>query len=138
MADSPRDPRLGRRLLVVQVAGIGAALATAGAAEAATRQPAPQAGDVPQPVVPVVTDSDPSDSPGYGRGRPYRRTTDSDPYDAAGAGRGGYYAPPPRRSVTDSDPYDAAGGGRGYYAPPRRRSVTDSDPYDAAGRGRGY
>ena len=123
MADTPSDPRLGRRLVVLRVAALGAAGAAAavGSAEAAGLR----VGD-PEPAAratPVVTDND--------------------PYDAAGYGRGYYRQPPPRyyyapRQVSDSDPYDAAGRGRGYGAPPPRRSVSDSDPYDAAGRGRGY
>lgn len=65
-----------------------------------------------------------------------RRVTDSDPSDLEGRGRG-WQQRPRRRAVTDNDPYDAAGAGRGWRQPVRRRSVTDSDPYDRAGRGRG-
>ena len=112
--DQPtRDGRLGRRLLVLRVAGLGAAAAATGSvAEAAsgTARPATPAGAV----------------------EPAR--TDNDPYDAAGYGRRGYGG-----GRTDNDPRDAPGGGRGYsggYAP-RHRSVTDNDPRDAAGGGRG-
>lgn len=43
--------------------------------------------------------------------------TDADPVDPAGGGRGGRY----RTGLTDSDPYDPVGNGRG------RRVCTDSD-----------
>src|SRR4051812_29672531 len=103
--DQPtRDGRLGRRLLVLRVAGLGAAATTTGsAAEAASGIAAPAAST--GAAEPVRTDNDPNDAPGYGR-RGY------------GGGR------------TDNDPRDAAGGGRGYsgYAP-QRRSMTDNDPY---------
>ncbi len=120
--------RLGRRLLVLRVAGLGAAAALPGVAA--------QAAGPPSPVVPVRTDSDPRDSAGYGRGNS-GRSTDNDPRDAAGNGRGAYYNAPQRRSSTDNDPRDAAGNGRGSSAP-QRRSVTDSDPSDGQGQGRGW
>jgi hypothetical protein len=86
-----------------------------------------------------VTDSDPSDQPGFGRGG-VRRTTgisDSDPSDPAGQGRGG--ARPMQRTtgVSDSDPSDPAGGGRGGARPVAvRTGLTDSDPSDSPGFGR--
>ena len=129
------DARLGRRLLILRVTGLGAAAATPMAAEAAGRGPAPHA--PARPVEPARTDSDPSDSAGYGhRGGGGR--TDNDPRDTPGYGRGyaaGGYAPQ-RRSVTDNDPNDGQGQGRGYA--PARRSVTDSDPRDGQGQGRGW
>lgn len=67
-----------------------------------------------------VTDRDPYDPAGRGRGCP--GWSDSDPNDPAGCGR--------RTGITDSDPNDPAGRGRG------RRSCSDADPYDPAGRGR--
>ncbi|WP_206934434.1 hypothetical protein [Roseococcus thiosulfatophilus] len=58
-----------------------------------------------------ITDSDPNDSPGYGRGgRPRTGVSDSDPNDRPGYGRGGGR---PRTGLTDSDPNDTAGHGRG-------------------------
>ena len=90
MADMPgnpedKSPQLGRRLLVLRVATAGAA-ATGLAAGAAQAAPvAPRIGD-PEPALgatPVVTDNDPADAPGYGRGY-YRPPPPR------------YYAPPPR------------------------------------------
>jgi hypothetical protein len=87
-----------------------------------------------------VSDSDPNDAPGYGRGG--QRATgisDSDPNDAPGRGRGGYRGNSGNRvrtGINDSDPSDGAGYGRGSV---RRSGVSDSDPSDAPGRGRrGY
>jgi hypothetical protein len=78
----------------------------------------------------AITDRDPYDPVGRGRGR---RCTDRDPGDPVGRGRwcrgGG------RRGwtgITDRDPYDRPGYGRGR----RRRHYTDNDPYDPVGRGR--
>ncbi len=61
------------------------------------------------------------------------RVTDSDPRDGEGRGRGAYV----RRRGTDNDPYDAQGRGRvrTYRRPVR---VTDNDPRDGRGRGRGW
>src|SRR5689334_7271902 len=96
--ETTRDPRLGRRLLVLRLAGLGAATLGTGCAMA---QPMGPGG-----VTPVRTDADPYDRAGYGHGR---SRTDSDPRDSAGYGRG--------RSMTDNDPRDSAGYGRGH-APP--------------------
>jgi hypothetical protein len=127
MANPPTDARLGRRLFVLRVAGAGAAVTVSGvAAEAAPVHPTVPGATNPD-VLPVITDNDPRDQPGYGRGGYYRGTgrTDNDPRDSPGYGRGGYYAPPPPRY---GDP-------RGYgYG----RSVTDNDPNDGPGRGRGW
>jgi hypothetical protein len=88
-----------------------------------------------------VTDNDPSDSPGFGRGG--RRVTgisDNDPSDPPGRGRGGYRAAPAYRTgVSDNDPSDAPGRGRGGYRAPvyrRRTGLSDSDPSDSPGYGR--
>jgi hypothetical protein len=65
-----------------------------------------------------VTDSDPYDAAGGGRGSRNRSgATDSDPSDTAGYGRSGRHT-----GMTDSDPSDRGGSGRG----------NDSDPYDPA------
>ena len=151
--DQPiRNERLGRRLLVLRVAGLGATATLGSTAEAAAGLPGPASVAPPLaetapatsgPAEQVRTDNDPGDSPGYGR-RGGGGRTDNDPRDSPGYGRGysggnNAYAPQ-RRGVTDNDPRDAAGGGRGYgYAPPQqRRSVTDNDPSDGQGRGRGW
>ena len=80
------QPRLGRRLLVLRAAlGAAAATATAQAAEALDPTPVQYRSG--------ITDSDPNDSPCYGRGyrgRPRTGITDSDPSDGPGYGRGGY------------------------------------------------
>lgn len=104
------DPRLSRRLFVFRTL-FGAAAATMIGTAATTVTATPAAAQ--------------------------RRVTDNDPNDPEGRGRG--YIAPRRRRVTDNDPHDPEGRGRGYARPVvRRRSITDSDPYDAAGRGRGY
>ncbi|CAH0189419.1 hypothetical protein [Roseomonas sp. CECT 9278] len=125
-------PRLGRRLLVLRVAGLGAAAATLSGCVVA---PAPVY--APGPVRTGRTDADPSDGPGQGRGgyRGPARTgvTDADPNDGPGQGRGGYRGRA-RTGLTDSDPNDGPGQGRGGG----RRQVSDSDPRDAPGRGRGW
>ncbi len=106
MDETDRKPRLGRRLLVLRVASLGAATFGSGCAVAHPRPHAPMARPF---VTPVRTDADPYDAVGYGRGR---TVTDNDPRDAAGYGRG--YGGPPRRAVTDNDPRDAIGHGRGW------------------------
>jgi len=86
--------RLGRRLLVVQVAGAAtAASVLSNEAEAKTG----------------LTDNDPSDGPGNGRGgRRGTGITDNDPSDGPGNGRGNRGT-----GITDSDPSDGPGNGRG-------------------------
>jgi len=87
------------------------------------------------PAEAQITDSDPYDPVGRGRGRRRYRSgiTDRDPSDPVGNGRG-------RRrrrytsGITDRDPYDPVGNGRGRRR--RRRICSDSDPYDPGGQGR--
>lgn len=132
--DSASPPRLGRRLLILNVAAAGTAVAsTARAIE-------------PTPVQyrTGITDSDPGDGPGYGRGgyrgAPRTGVTDNDPGDGAGQGRGGYRGAP-RTGITDNDPGDGAGQGRGYRAAPQGRAYTginDGDPRDPSGYGTGW
>ena len=78
-----------------------------------------------------VTDSDPSDPVGRGRGGSRSGVTDRDPGDPIGRGRGG--SGPARTGVTDGDPTDPIGSGRGGT----RSGHTDSDPTDPSGNGRG-
>ena len=120
MADeTPRETRLGRRILVVRVASLGAA---AGAVATGMAQAAPVA------VPPLV------EAPGA---TPVQYRSDNDPNDAPGRGiRGGGYG----GGRSDNDPNDAPGRGirgRGYGGG-YRRGVTDNDPYDGPGRGRGW
>ncbi|UJR85294.1 hypothetical protein [Sandaracinus amylolyticus] len=102
------DRPMGRRSSIAVLGG--AILGAAGIAAAVS----------PQRAEAQVTDRDPSDPAGRGRGCP--GWSDSDPSDPGGCGR--------RTGLTDSDPSDAAGRGRG------RRSCSDADPYDPAGGGR--
>ncbi len=148
---------LGRRLLVLRVAALGTAAATAAVPAAEALEP------TPVQYRTGITDNDPSDGPGYGRGggRPRTGITDNDPNDGPGYGRG-YRARPQGRpytgindgdpndpsgygtgwrqrrgtGITDNDPNDSPGNGRGGYRAPR--NVTDNDPNDAPGRGRGW
>ena len=105
------DVKLTRRLFAVKVTAAGAAL---------TGCVAPSPGIYTQPVmVPRgtgLTDADPSDGPGNGRGgyRPAYRGT----------------------GLTDADPADGPGNGRGGYRGGYRSGRTDSDPRDGVGRGR--
>ncbi len=151
--DGGRPAPLRRRLFVLRIAALGGSTA-------ATAACVPQSGPVvyaPQPVyAPArvaisdsdpsdapgqgrgghrgsgVSDNDPSDAPGFGRGgRRYGGASDSDPSDAPGRGRG-YRA----TGYTDNDPSDGPGNGRGGYRPGYRTGVSDSDPRDSPGRGR--
>ena len=82
-----------------------------------------------------VTDSDPSDPVGGGRGGTRTGITDSDPTDPIGNGRGGGR---PQTGVTDSDPTDPAGAGRGTAGGSTGYTgVTDADSGPGADRG-GY
>ena len=75
-----KDPRLTRRLLVAKVAGgVGLVAATVAVPETAEAQ-----------YRTGITDNDPSDGPGRGRGGyrgGYTGRTDRDPYDGPGRGR---------------------------------------------------
>lgn len=127
------ETRLSRRLLVLRLAALGGT----GTALAGCVTPVPGYYGVPAPVAvrgTGITDADPSDGPGYGRGG-QRGTgiTDADPSDGPGYGRGGYRGVSGRTGITDSDPSDGPGRGRGGY---RRIGRTDSDPRDPPGRGR--
>jgi hypothetical protein len=149
---------VSRRSFIGQVTG---GIALFGSASAAQSQDG-QAG---------VTDSDRyiSDQPGQGQGQ-RSNITDKDPGDAVGNGRGNTMrsgtARPPERppqnpfnesneraagtGATDSDPTDRVGYGRGTSPQAAPRSpfnesneraagtgVTDSDPTDRVGYGRG-
>ncbi len=83
-----------------------------------------------------VTDSDPTDPVGRGRGGS-TGITDRDPSDPSGRGRG--TSGHPQTGVTDSDPTDPVGGGRGTTGGhrPGYTGVTDSDGGAGADRG-GY
>ncbi len=124
-----QDDGVSRRSFLGRVLG-GAAMVGAGA------MIAPATGAQAQ----GVTDADPVDGAGNGRGRPNRRRTgynDADPVDEANWGRGNVRATGRRRTgINDADPRDASGYGRGR--PNRRRTgLNDSDPVDEAGWGRG-
>ncbi len=120
-------PRSGRRLLVLRATGLVGAAALTGCIQVPAGNNAYRTG---------LSDSDPSDDPGQGRGNrgysPQQRSTgvsDSDPSDGLGQGRGTAYRGSSGRN--DNDPNDAPGRGRGNV-----RRTSDSDPYDAAGQGR--
>ena len=120
------NEKLGRRRLVVKLGAMGAV--TLGAAGCVPTQPV-----YVQPGGTGITDRDPNDGPGRGRGG-NRGTgvTDSDPSDGPGRGRG--VSRSSGTGITDRDPNDGPGRGRGGS-----RGVTDSDPSDGPGRGRrGY
>lgn len=136
-----QDGRLGRRLLVLRVAGLGTA---AGALSGCVvQQPVPVY--APARVGTGITDADPGDGPGFGRGgyRGPARTglTDADPGDGPGFGRGGYRPRAqgrPYTGINDGDPGDPSGYGTGWRQRNQGRGVTDNDPGDAPGRGRGW
>ena len=99
MDENDGAPRLKRRMLVLKLASVGAAApALAGCVVA------------PQPVY----------AP-RGTG-----ITDADPADGPGMGRGGYRGPA-RTGYTDADPGDGPGQGRGGYRGPARTGYTDAD-----------
>jgi hypothetical protein len=130
--------KLSRRLILVRAAGV---VALPMPLIGCVVPPPPQ--QIYAPVGTGITDADPNDGPGNGRGGAYRGPvrgtgiSDADPNDGAGNGRGGYRGPVRRGTgITDSDPNDGPGNGRGGY----RRSgtgITDSDPNDGPGNGRG-
>jgi hypothetical protein len=127
--DSGTNEGVNRRSFLGRVAG-GAALIGAGAV----------IGTTPAAAQSGITDADPVDGAGNGRGAPNRRRTglnDDDPVDNAGWGRGAVRATGRRRTgINDADPRDATGYGRG--TPNRRRTgLNDSDPVDNSGWGRG-
>ena len=78
-----------------------------------------------------VTDRDPTDPVGRGRGG--SGITDRDPSDPVGRGRGGSGAAP-HTGITDRDPGDPVGSGRGGSA--AGSGCSDSDPTDPGGNGR--
>lgn len=123
--DGSKPKGLRRRLLVLRLALIGGASAAVTACGPAAAQ---QYGVRPRTG---LSDADPADQPGLGRGgvRQVRNISDSDPSDPPGGGRGGHRG----SGVTDNDPSDQPGYGRGGQ---RRAGVSDSDPSDAPGRGR--
>jgi len=129
------NEKLGRRRLVVKLGAVGAV--TLGAAACVPVQPV-----YVRPSGTGLTDADPNDGPGNGRGgaRGYHRgtgLTDADPNDGPGNGRGGARVYHRGTGTTDADPNDGPGRGRGGYR--GGRGVTDSDPNDGPGRGRrGY
>ena len=145
MTDGPIRSPLKRRLLVLRLATIGGAASMPGVVAAqGAKSGAPEAPRAPAPkAVPQqrsgLTDSDPSDAPGQGRGgnrAPQSGLNDSDPSDPPGQGRGGNRAP--QTGLNDSDPSDPPGQGRGgNRAPQRPAGQTDTDPSDPAGGGRG-
>lgn len=123
--------RVSRRSFLLRVAGAGAVSGSSlglGSAGAFAFQ---------------VTDSDPSDPVGRGRGGG-TGITDSDPTDPGGRGRGSN-APRTNTGITDRDPGDPVGGGRGNrpgqnVSPRAYTGVTDSDSganADPVGSGRG-
>ena len=81
-----------------------------------------------------VTDRDPTDPIGRGRGTsdPRSGITDRDPTDPIGNGRGG--TSDPSTGITDRDPTDPIGRGRGSSA--TRSGCSDRDPSDPGGDGR--
>lgn len=150
---------VSRRSFLRQVTGGAALFGSMGAVAQKPQQEAP------------LTDADRyiADQPGQGQGR-RSNLTDQDPGDAVGNGRGnamqaGTPRPPERppqnpfnetndraagTGVTDSDPTDRVGYGRGTnpqtaprspFNEPNERAagtgVTDSDPTDRVGYGRG-
>lgn len=113
MADQQsKDLHLTRRLVVARESGLAAIAMTGLAPFEASAQRG-------------VTDSDPRDGAGQGRGSgggQYRtNATDRDPTDGPGRGRGSGSS----TGFTDRDPTDGPGRGR-----------ADSDPSDGPDRGR--
>ncbi len=112
-ADEKPAAPLGRRLLVIRTSGLVVLPFTlAGCIVEAPRQTnAP----VQQRRATGLTDSDPNDGPGNGRGTQQRRATgitDQDPNDGPGNGRGRQPVRRTNTGLTDSDPNDGPGSGR--------------------------
>jgi hypothetical protein len=112
-------PRSGRRLTLLKLAVVPAAAALSACV--------PAGGPVYRTG---ISDADPTDPPGAGRGVVRTGISDSDPTDPPGGGRGVV-----RTGITDSDPSDPPGGGRGGR---RYTGITDRDPSDRPGYGRGW
>ncbi|MCX7373231.1 MAG: hypothetical protein NTW56_12490 [Alphaproteobacteria bacterium] len=108
---SPEAANAGRRRLVLRFSALG--LTALGGAACVPVQPV-----YTGPMRTGITDADPSDGPGQGRG---------------GMRAGGF-----RTGVTDADPSDGPGRGRGGFrgGGGYRSGLTDSDPSDGPGRGR--
>lgn len=97
------EARLRRRLLILQLGAAGVATPVAAQGpKSGYRPPA-------EPPPSGVSDADPTDPAGRGRGRP-GWVSDADPTDPPGQGRGG--APRAPQGATDSDPTDPVGRGR--------------------------
>lgn len=126
--------RFGRRLIALNVAALGVAVPPASAQGPKSGFRGLPAESPPAARPGGVSDSDPTDPPGQGRGGtgPRAGVTDSDPTDPPGQGRGGAA---PRAGVSDSDPSDPPGRGRGGGG--RAPGISDRDPSDPPGRGRG-
>ncbi len=111
--DDKPAARLGRRLLVMRTSGLAVLpLTLAGCIVEAPRQtnaPVQQ-----QRRASGITDQDPNDGPGSGRGTQQRRAS----------------------GITDQDPNDGPGNGRGTQPVRRNTGLTDSDPNDGPGSGR--
>ncbi|MCS6891491.1 MAG: hypothetical protein NZN45_07735 [Rhodovarius sp.] len=107
--DEAGAPRWFRRLLVVKLSALGALPVAAQGPKSGFREP-PGTG---------VTDTDPTDAPGRGRGMGPRQggISDADPTDPPGQGRGRARPPAPQREASDSDPTDPPGQGRGRLKP---------------------
>ncbi|WP_137127733.1 hypothetical protein [Roseomonas sp. HF4] len=127
MSDDQGETRLRRRLVVLRVAVVGTAATALGGCVLVPAAPVR-----PAQVRTGISDADPSDGPGMGRGGG-RRTgiSDADPSDGPGMGRGGGR----RSGINDADPSDGPGMGRGSGG--RRTGINDADPSDGPGRGRG-
>ncbi|MEM7444190.1 MAG: hypothetical protein AAF414_12770 [Pseudomonadota bacterium] len=110
--------RMGRRTLLTMLVGV------TGASAAACVPSQNYSGT-------GITDADPSDPIGNGRGQRTTGITDSDTgqfADPVGNGRGARTS-----GITDNDPSDPIGNGRGQ----RASGITDNDPSDPIGNGRG-
>ena len=144
-----RSPFFARRFFVLRIAAGGALTGLAGCEEPPARDwqelAERAAARGPVPAQTEVTDSDPTDRPGEGRGSASRGVLLSD--------RGGVSDQPPpgeqaRYSMSDSDPEDPAASCRSAMTrracgasartdpAPARSGVTDRDPGDAPDHGR--